>query len=315
MPLLRQGDGMSAPWLESGHLQAPAEDDILAAAATALAGRGVARVPGRWPDPAAAWRMALRTAERACGLDPLCAGLPSLEVLGEFTLPPPGVVQRDFQALHLDYGMPKLAGPQVAISRFTALYLDGHQPGSRPMVKRSWLPAGVEGILARIIEAADQSGDLPDRHASGFLCGMEFPTLDEEHQYFTRHVMRLADAEQEIVLSSGELVLFDNLAIAHGRRGRRSAGELHQLCIGFGSIDLASQATLLDRILTVFDQPRHPDAASAESPLQPASRCPQASIVHRRTRGDRRFRRRDSPHRRPGNPGPAPGGPGPALRC
>jgi hypothetical protein len=60
-------------------------------------------------------------------------------------------------------------------------------------------------------------------------------------------------AEEEIVLSSGELLLLDNLATAHGRRGRRDTGELHQLCIGFGSLDLTGQAALLDRILAGFD--------------------------------------------------------------
>jgi len=186
--------------------------------------------------------------------------------------------QRDFQALHIDYGVPRLAGPPVAVARFTALYLDGQRPGSgtatrvvplRPLLgQRRWparavlagrlcADAGdgtlVEGILARIIEAADQGRDLPDREADGFWCGMEFATLDEERHYFARHGMRLAAAEEEIVLSSGELLLFDNLAVAHGRRGRRDAGELHQLCIGFGSLDLTGQATLLDRILAGFD--------------------------------------------------------------
>lgn len=41
-----------------------------------------------------------------------------------------------------------------------------------------------QGILARIIEAADQSQDLPDRAADGFLSGMEFSALEEEHSYF-----------------------------------------------------------------------------------------------------------------------------------
>jgi hypothetical protein len=163
------------------------------------------------------------------------------------------------------------------VSRFTALYLDGHRPGSgsatrivplrallsqRPWPARTVLAgrlcrdAGdgtvVEGILARIIEAADQSRDLPARDADGFLCGMEFSALEQERAYFARHGMRLAEAEEEIVLSRGELLLFDNLATAHGRRGRRETGELHQLCIGFGSLDLAGQATVLDWILAGF---------------------------------------------------------------
>jgi hypothetical protein len=275
-----QGDGVPTSWPESGDgdAQPLTEGEALAESAAALAERGVARVPGRWPDQSAAWRTALRITERARGLDRLCAGLPGLEVVGEFTVPSAGAVQRDFQALHFDFGLPKLAGPPVAVSRFTALYLDGHRAGSGSATRivplcpllsqRPWPPRAVlaerlcrgaadgilvEGILARIIEAADQSRDLPDPHADGFLCGMEFSTLADEHRYLARHDMHLAAAEEEVVLSSGELLLFDNLATAHGRRGRRHPGELHQLCIGFGSLDLARQAMLLDGFLAGFD--------------------------------------------------------------
>lgn len=273
---------MSMPWMESGDPESTVEEEALPAVAAELAEHGVARVAGRWPDHAAAWRTALRIADHARSLDPLCADLPGLEVVGEFTLPPPGTVQRDFQALHIDYGVPKLAGPTVAISRFTALYLDGRRPGSGSatrivplrllLCQRPWPDKAVlagrlcsdagdgavaEGILARIIEAADQSRDLPDRNADGFLCGMEFATLDEEHRYFTRHGLHLAAAEKAVVLSGGELLIFDNLVTAHGRRGRRDPGELHQLCIGFGSLDLTAQATTLDRFLAGFHGQGH----------------------------------------------------------
>jgi hypothetical protein len=281
---------VSVPGLGVDDVQAPAEDEALAMAATALAGHGVVRVPGRWPDRAAAWRTAVRVTACAGGLDLWSAELSGLEVVGEFTLPPPGVVQRDFQALHIDYGVPKLAGPPVAVSRFTALYLDPHQAGSGAATRivslgpllgqRSWPPrqvlAGrlgqgtttgslVEGILARIIEAVDHCRDLPDRDADGFLCGMEFRALAEEHRYFARHGLDLAAVEQEIVLSSGELLLFDNLAVAHGRRGRRHTGELHQLCIGFESLDLTGQARLLDWFLARFDGYQgHADEVTAD---------------------------------------------------
>src|ERR1700677_1986292 len=107
---LWQGDGVAMPWLQADHVPGASEDEALAVTATMLAERGVARVLGRWPDQAVAWRVAFRIAEHARVADLLCAGLPRLEVVGEFTLPPPGTVQRDFQALHIDYGVPKLAG-------------------------------------------------------------------------------------------------------------------------------------------------------------------------------------------------------------
>jgi hypothetical protein len=249
------------------------------AIAATLLERGVARVPGCWPDQAAAWPVALQVMEHARDLDPLCAGLPALEVVGEFTAPPPGTVQRDFQALHIDYGVPLLAAASVAVSRFTALYLDAHQAGSGSATRiaglrsllgqRGWAPREVlaerlcsdaaadgvlvEGIFGRIIEAADQSADLPDRDADGFLCGMEFSALEDERRYFAGHGLDLVAVEEEFVLSSGEMLIFDNLVTVHGRRGRRNTGELHQLCVGFGSLDLAAQALLLDRILGLFD--------------------------------------------------------------
>src|ERR1700729_1196286 len=176
-----QGDGMTAGKPVPDHGLTPAGDEVTAVLAATLIERGLARVPGRWPDTPAAWQPAVAVAACARDRDPLCAGLPALEVVGEFTVPPQGVVQRDFQALHIDYGLPKLGGPPVAVSRFTALYLDPRQAGSgsatrivplRPLLgQRSWpartviaermcRDAGddslVEGILARIIESADQ---------------------------------------------------------------------------------------------------------------------------------------------------------------
>jgi hypothetical protein len=267
-----QGDGVpTAP------LPGQDQDMGLAAAMAGLIADGAAQVAGRWPDHVAAWRAALRITSQARALDPLCAGLPALAVVGEFTLPPPGTVQRGFQALHIDYGIPRLAGPPVDIARFTALYLDPAKAGSgaatrivplRPLLtQRPWPAPGViaqrlcgdagpgrlvEGILARIIEAADHSTDLPAPGSDGFLCGMEFPTLAAERRYFARHGLPLKATEQQIVLSGGELLLFDNLAVAHGRRGQRSPGELHQLCIGFPALGLAGQRRLLHHILATF---------------------------------------------------------------
>jgi NADH dehydrogenase FAD-containing subunit len=83
---------------------------------------------------------------------------------------------------------------------------------------------------------------------------MEFASIEDERRYFARHGMRLEAAEEEVVLDRGELLVFDNLVIAHGRRGARHEMELHQLCIGFRSLDHADQAKLLERVLGSFDR-------------------------------------------------------------
>jgi hypothetical protein len=109
----------------------------------------------------------------------------------------------------------------------------------------------VEGILARIIEATDHSADLPVQDGN-FLCGMEFASLDEERRFFANHGIQLPDMELEVVLRRGELLIFDNLAVAHGRRGARRTGELSQLCIGYRALDPARQMTLVTRVLSSF---------------------------------------------------------------
>ena len=183
--------------------------DVLAAR---LARDGLVRVPGRYECPAEAWRSAAVIAAGARRLDPWCVDLTDLEVVGEFTVPPPGAVQRDFQALHIDFGLPRLGVQPVAAARFTALHRSPDQPGSdaatrvvplaRLLGQRAW-PARVvlmerfscssagddpvEGVLARIVESFDLSVDLPAKNAPGFLCGMEFASIEEERRYFARH--------------------------------------------------------------------------------------------------------------------------------
>jgi hypothetical protein len=53
--------------------------------------------------------------------------MPALEVVGEFTLPPPGLPHRAFQALHIDFGLP-IESELVDVARFTALYIDPRRP-------------------------------------------------------------------------------------------------------------------------------------------------------------------------------------------
>ena len=57
---------------------------------------------------------------------------------------------------------------------------------------------------------------------------------------------------RSIRLGPGELLLFDNLATAHGRLGARNPLELNQRCVGYPRLDARQNAMLLSRILESF---------------------------------------------------------------
>jgi hypothetical protein len=206
--------------------------------------------------------------------DALGAGMPPLSVVGEFTIPPPSAGRRDFQALHLDFGLPVVPGASD-VARFTALYIDRDRARTTAATRivplrtlfeqRAWVKpelllerlrrygdanAPVEGILARLVEAADGSPTLP--RSGDALCGLELDSLAHERAHFASRGLDLDAVEQRILLRPGELLLLDNLATAHGRLGLRKPLELHQLCVGFRDLDGAEQSVLLRRVLRAF---------------------------------------------------------------
>ena len=94
--------------------------------------------------------------------------------------------------------------------------------------------------------------DTPERELDpGFLCGLEFDSLSSELAFFSRYGLRIGDAEIEIPLGAGELLIFDNLAAAHGRRGTRQPGELRHRVFGH-HLQPAVQSELRDRVLAAF---------------------------------------------------------------
>jgi len=197
-------------------------------------------------------------------------------------LPPATTAARDYQLLHIDFGLPVRPLGPVDVARFTALHVDGTHPPTRARTRlvplrsllgrRSWVepsalharvrrgdaagPEGgshVEGVLARLVEDADASHSLPPIGSPDFLCGMEFASVLEERARFHVHGLDLEAVEERVLINPGDLLLFDNLAIAHGRTGVRSPGELRQLCAGYTGLDVARQDALLRRVLAAFD--------------------------------------------------------------
>jgi hypothetical protein len=223
----------------------------------------------------------------------------ALTVIGDFILPPPdGEATRDFQTLHFDFGLPLHPQRDQDVARYTALFIPRSAVGVTAVTRlvpleallgqRRWpdqaaLLANLmaygeshgawddddgysEGSLARVVEAAAGAPRLPSVKSNpGFLCGMEFDNLAAELTFFECLDLDVAAVEVEVPLRPGDLLVFDNLALAHGRRGSRRPGELHQRVYGHRSLAPAAQRDLRDRFLAVFDEPQRASLRSAAS--------------------------------------------------
>jgi Taurine catabolism dioxygenase TauD, TfdA family len=211
---------------------------------------------------------------------PLC-------LIGEFVIPPAGgPPTRDFQTLHFDFGMPVEPKVEQDVARCTALYIPAEATGvsavtrlvpiSGLLQQRTWPARGelierlhaygrthgswddaygyTEGSLARIVEAAAALRPaLPSvKTEPGFLCGMEFDSLGAELAFFASHGLNVQDVQIEVRLQPGELLIFDNIALAHGRRGCRQPGELHQWVFG-RRLSPQDQREVRDCLLDAFD--------------------------------------------------------------
>ena len=229
---------------------------------------------------------ALEVARALIDAQSAAEGATELAVVGDFVLPPiDGPESRDFQTLHFDFGVPLDTKVEHDVGRHTALYIPSRAervsavtrlvPPGALLGQREW-PSGpellerlvaygkthgawddddgyIEGSLARVVEAAAGVVALPSVKAQdGFLCGMEFDSLGSEVQFFERHSLRVEAVQIEVCLSPGELLVFDNLAVAHGRRGIRQPGELRQWVFGESGAAVARQRELRDRVLAAF---------------------------------------------------------------
>ena len=111
-----------------------------------------------------------------------------------------------------------------------------------------------EGSFARVIDAVGPSTPLlPSvKTEPDFLCGNEFDTLEEEIAFFQHHGLVVEEVEIDIRLRPGQLLVFDNLAFAHGRRGQRQPGELHQRIFGNRRVSPAVQVGVRERWISAF---------------------------------------------------------------
>ena len=210
-----------------------------------------------------------------------------LSIIGDFVLPPSdGPPTRDFQTLHFDFGVPLDPEVNHDVACYTALYISADArnvsaatrlvPLQALLSQRAWprqgellerlvaygdthggrdeVPGYVEGSLARIVEAAAGTPpELPSvKTDDQFLCGLEFATLSAERSFFARHGLCVEEVAIDVPLGPGELLVFANLALAHGRRGTRAPGELHQRVFGRRDVAPDGQRELRERVLGAF---------------------------------------------------------------
>jgi hypothetical protein len=249
----------------------------------ALGDRGFAWIGDDFPNADEAFGAARALIDARSAGD----GPATLAVIGDFLIPPlDGQQSRDFQTLHFDFGLPLDPKVDADVARFTALYIPTAVgsisavtrlvPLAGLLRQRAWPSSTelldgliaygrthgawddargyVEGSLARVVEAA--AGGSP-RLASvkldpDCLCGLEFDSLRSELAFFERHGLRVEDVEVEVALQRGELLVFDNLALEHGRSGTRRPGELRQRVYGHRRLSPGAQCELRDRVLRLF---------------------------------------------------------------
>jgi Taurine catabolism dioxygenase TauD, TfdA family len=209
-----------------------------------------------------------------------------LDVVGEYVVPPAhGSPTRPFQTLHVDFGLPLVPVRPADVATCTALHvpptaptegavtrlvpLDGllaqrPWPGREELLRRieayggshgAWDDAEgyVEGSLARLVEAADGVALLPSVKAEPqFLCGLEFDSAAAEARHLAALGLDVEAVAVGVRLAPGDLLLFDNHAVAHGRLGRRLPGELHQRFFGVRAAPVVELLRMRDRLLERF---------------------------------------------------------------
>lgn len=257
--------------------------------ATALRALGYVRSADRYATP----ELALAVAQALVSSVDAAA-----QLVGRFMLPPAdGPASRPFQTLHIDFGVPLEPRVPATVGRFTALHVPAdvpwtvaatrlvplaalmsqrRWPADDELVRRfaaygrthgAWNDADgyLEGSLARIVEAAlERAPALPSvKDNAEFLCGSEFDDLDSEERFLADRGLPAVGVTVEVCLQPGELLVFDNMTLAHGRRGQRQPGELRQWVFGCASASVDEQVEFRDRFLSHF---RCPAGAAPDHP-------------------------------------------------
>src|SRR3954463_850304 len=103
--------------------------------AAELLERGFVCLRGGAPAKRAAWAVAREVFDSAAPVGRSALDMPRLETVGEFTIPPVGAIRREYQTLHIDFGVPIDGCEALDVARFTALYVDSRQPSTTALTR------------------------------------------------------------------------------------------------------------------------------------------------------------------------------------
>ena len=115
-------------------------------------------------------------------------------------------------------------------------------------------PRPVGGVWLAVTEATLGNGCLhvlPGSQVEPVHTHVPDRRPGANHGYFEIVDHDMARAEP-VLMDPGDLLVFDNLAVAHGREGTRCPGELHQRVYGHRSLSPSAQRVLRDRFLAIF---------------------------------------------------------------
>ena len=214
-------------------------------------------------------------------------GNASFDVIGEFVLAPPdGPASRSFQTLHIDFGVPLIATRAADVARFAAVHVAADARLTRAwtrlvafaplLAERRWPDhdqlidrfaayghTHVPGMALRATPRAASPGSSKPRSAihpywpasrppRGSVVVWSSPACPRRSRSSPTAASRLMGSSRKSTLDPGELLIFDNQLVAHGRRGSRQPGELHQRVIGHRHAPPDQQRAIRDQFLTAF---------------------------------------------------------------
>jgi hypothetical protein len=119
-----------------------------------------------------------------------------------------------------------------------------------------------ESCFARIVDAFSGTEELTNfrktpqsEWSKASREGNEFGSIEDESAFFKRHGIEIEAVAKSIKLQPGQLILFDNTRMVHGRVGRRKKHEIFQMSYGLKNVSEDASREFATQFLLSFAVP------------------------------------------------------------